>query len=353
MRDARLDRLAQAEAWDIRERDFPERGTTADKLRFLVGYAVLATSHYNAQPWLFRVRAQEVDLFADCSRALPAADPNGRLLTIACGAALFNLVAAARAFGLATAVEVLPDPTRPDWLARIGVNDQGAPAEGHRLLLAAMTTRRTHRGALDEGEPSPSLLRAVAEAIAAQGARLAFIRTGNLREAVAELVAEAETALQSDAAFREERDRWICDDGSARRDGIPRRYAEDLWGFPGLGMPEWSVEVGAQRTPANHGTRQAALARAGGILALISTDGDTPADWLATGRALKHAVLLARGAGIWAAYHNQPTQLPAFRNRLRELLAEQGQPQILLRLGHGDSPPQIPRRPAAEVLIPS
>jgi hypothetical protein len=39
--------------WDVRETDFPIAGTSAEKLRFLLNYAVLAPSGHNSQPWLF------------------------------------------------------------------------------------------------------------------------------------------------------------------------------------------------------------------------------------------------------------------------------------------------------------
>jgi hypothetical protein len=346
------DRLLEcADPWCILEHRFPARGTLADKLGFLVGYAVLATSHYNAQPWRFRVGAGEVDLFADPSRALPVADPGGRLLALGCGAALFNLYTAASAFGLATRVRTLPDPARPDWLAHLEVSGECVPTHRDEALLAAMTTRRTHRGELDPGEPSPSLLRAVSEAVAEHGAVLTFVREDGLRESVADLVGEAEAALRSETAFREERDRWLFDRISERRDGIPRALVEDSGRDPGFAVPERSIDVGAASGPASHRARQARLAATGGILAVLGTARDGPADWLAAGQALKHGVLLAREAGIWAAYHAQPTQLPGFRRRLRELLADKAYPQMLVRLGHGCAPPPTPRRPVSDVLV--
>jgi hypothetical protein len=36
--------------WQISERAFPKTGTSSDKLRFLLDYAVLAPSNHNAQP---------------------------------------------------------------------------------------------------------------------------------------------------------------------------------------------------------------------------------------------------------------------------------------------------------------
>ena len=52
-----------------------------------------APSMHNTQPWRFRYREtdQTIELYADPSRVLRHADPQGRAVHIACGAALFNL----------------------------------------------------------------------------------------------------------------------------------------------------------------------------------------------------------------------------------------------------------------------
>ena len=46
---------AAADPWAIAEAAFPREGTLEEQLRFLVGYAVLAPSNHNNQPWLFAV----------------------------------------------------------------------------------------------------------------------------------------------------------------------------------------------------------------------------------------------------------------------------------------------------------
>src|SRR5512142_3516001 len=87
------------------ERLFPSWGDPAERLRFLLSWAVLAPSRHNTQPWLFEIEGDEVRLYADGSRALHATDPDGRELLMACGAALTNLTLAAAHFGHATSTE--------------------------------------------------------------------------------------------------------------------------------------------------------------------------------------------------------------------------------------------------------
>ena len=64
------------------ERAFPAWGGAAEKLRFLLGWAVLAPSRHNTQPWNFEIEGDELRVYADLARALPEADPDGRQLVM-------------------------------------------------------------------------------------------------------------------------------------------------------------------------------------------------------------------------------------------------------------------------------
>ncbi|MHB8520346.1 MAG: hypothetical protein ACYDH9_06275 [Limisphaerales bacterium] len=43
--------------WSISADDFPASSFASDQLEHLLGYAVLAPSTHNTQPWLFRINA--------------------------------------------------------------------------------------------------------------------------------------------------------------------------------------------------------------------------------------------------------------------------------------------------------
>ena len=66
----------------------------------LVGAAILAPSHWNSQPWRFEWDAGALRLVLDPSRMLPGCDPDQRFAHMSLGAALENLLVAARAWGL-------------------------------------------------------------------------------------------------------------------------------------------------------------------------------------------------------------------------------------------------------------
>ena len=104
--------------------------------------ATLAPNPHNSQPWLFRVRSNRIDLFADASRNIGAIDPFKREKYIGLGAALENLVVAAEASGYRAGVTLMPDGAHSGHAARIQLSR--ANGRGSRLA-AQIANRHTNR----------------------------------------------------------------------------------------------------------------------------------------------------------------------------------------------------------------
>jgi hypothetical protein len=99
--------------------------------------------------------------------------------------------------------------------------------------------------------------------------------------------------------------------------------------------------------------RDRELAEHSPALAILTTNADNPADWLAAGEALSRLLLTAQAAGVSASFLNQPVEVEAVRSQLRELVEGGGLPQLVLRLGYATRPGRpTPRRQLDEVLLP-
>src|SRR4249919_3091536 len=88
-------------------------------IRDLVATANRAPSVHNTQPWHWCIDGERVSLFADTSRQLAYADPDGRDLVLSCGAALHHLQVAAAAAGWAARVHRMPNPYNDNQLANV------------------------------------------------------------------------------------------------------------------------------------------------------------------------------------------------------------------------------------------
>ncbi|MEU5591831.1 nitroreductase family protein [Streptomyces sp. NPDC020298] len=301
---------------------------------------------HNAQPWRFRYvrRSRTLELRADLERAMPHSDPDNRALPIGCGAALLNLRVAVVHEGRHPEVRLLPDPTDRALLATVRLT---GPASGERDLGAlhpAIHQRHSSRYPFEETEIPEAVRAALAEAARVEGATLAFPTSWHLRE-VLELAQEAEARNITDPGSDQDLAQWTRVDTPAANadDGVPhyafgprmRGGKAPMRDFAGPRQTAGRDAAGFERTPQ---------------LALLSTDHDSPEDWLRAGQAVERVLLLATLEGLSSSFATQPLEWTDLRWPLRDPLTGSGYPQMLLRLGYGPEGPSTPRRPVSEIL---
>src|SRR5262245_13324161 len=136
--------LPPLQSWSL-----PSRAPTdeAELARALIGAAVLAPSHWNTQPWRFEVERSVIRVLGDPQRALPVADPDQRAMRISLGAALENLLVAARAWGLRPTVTYGTPGDATGIVAEVAWADGVSPRD--RALFHAIVERRTNRHGYD------------------------------------------------------------------------------------------------------------------------------------------------------------------------------------------------------------
>jgi hypothetical protein len=332
--------------WYISEGNYPTAGEPEEKLRFMLNYAVLAPSGHNTQPWLFSVSDDEVELRADRTRGLPVVDPEDRELIISCGAALFCLRVAIRHFGCEDEVEVLPDPDDADLLARVRLGSDRSETEEERMLFQAIPKRRSNRGPFEDRQVPERLLSALQAAAWEEGAWLHLVEDEDTKHTIAELIAEGDRIQLADKRFRRELASWVHPNRTKSRDGMPL-YA---FGFRDLISLAGPFVIRTFDTGKGQAAKDRQLAEGSPVLAILGTEGNAPADWLAVGQALARVLLRARAEGVWTSFLDQPIEVPKLRSRLRETIGQAGLPQLLLRMGYGSDVRPTPRRPVEEVL---
>ncbi|MCK2215916.1 nitroreductase family protein [Actinomadura sp. ATCC 31491] len=306
--------------------------------RRLLSAAGQAPSILNTQPWRFDVVTREfVELYADPDRRLRVSDPRGRSLHVSCGAALFNLRLAMRVSGQRPMVWLLPEPDdEPGLLAAVRAGGPLPVTQEQRELYDLIPVRRTSR--------LPFTARPVPLAVMAE-LRIAASREGATllplsRAAAADLLdyaAIAEDELTRDHAYQAELAAWTM--AGARFDGVPA-YAH---GPRPLRDPSPVRDFGRRSYQARFEERPQ--------LAVLSTPGDRPLDWLRAGQALQRVLLVAARHGLSASFLNQPLDLRDMRRR-RDPHHRRGHPQMIIRFGYGPYVARAPRRPAAELETP-
>lgn len=345
--------LPTLQPWSLPE-VLPSGGLEA--ARAMIGAAILAPSHWNAQPWRFEVDGGELRVVLDATRTLPLDDPDQRFAQMSLGAALENLLVAARAWGQQPTVRYLPWGSAPRAGASlVAASVSWATGEGVRdgALFAAIPNRRSNPHAYD-GRAIPAEHRNRLLAQFGEEVRVHWLEDRSDRRAIGDLVHDAVELVQSDRRAQTERLRWLRDsDHEARRHG-DGMTAERL----GLGGPaRWFAGRSLQPRSRFYSWGAASLAkdvrelvRGSGALALITLPARSPAGWILGGQAYERFALRAASLGL----AQQPLSAPIQSERHRALIARRFQaegeePLLLVRLGFADAPTAMPRRGVAMV----
>ncbi|WP_431898803.1 Acg family FMN-binding oxidoreductase [Nonomuraea sp. bgisy101] len=297
--------------------------------------ATWAPSVHNSQPWTFAVAGEEICVRADADRKLRVGDHAGREMLIGCGAALFNIRTVLRDRGWAPVTRILPDPDRPNLLATVRSGEAVTPDETTRLLSGEIERRRTHRAGFTTLPVPDKLIEALVRQAAAENVKL--VPAGD--EAALRMLAAATQVAQGARPQDPEVRRWARPPDSPRKDGVP---ADSYPREPAdTGFPQRDYAWGTETDQSNAAT---------GVVAIMTTRGDSREEWIATGQALQRVLLYACAYGVSATFHTQALELPHLREFLREELCSGAYPQMIMRLGFTFDVSRSVRRPLSEVL---
>ncbi|GLX99520.1 hypothetical protein [Herbidospora sp. NBRC 101105] len=284
-----------------------------------------APSVQNTQPWRFRVvRREYVELSADPDRRLTVGDPRARSLHVSCGAALLNLRLAVRQTGHHPLVWLMPEP---GLLAAVRLKETEAPLPAERRLYAAIPARRTNREPYDDRAVPAGIIGDMKIAASREGACLVVLDRTGVHELL-EYAAIAEDELGRDGDYQAELTRWAVPD-------YVRGPGPD-------GDPPVTRNLGRRYRSATFEARPR--------IAVLTTPGDGPVDWLRAGQALERVLLVATAAGLSTSFLNQPLDLRDMRGHT-DPRHRRGHPQMIIRFGFGPPVPRAPRRPVTELEI--
>src|SRR5271166_2764842 len=336
----------------------------------LVAAAVLAANPHDTQPWLFRIREDSIDVFADLSRNLGAMDPYVREMHLGLGCAVENMVAAAAPNGFEA--EVVPvEGSLADLVER------RAPVAAASLRLTpraptppvdvyrAIGLRHTNRYAYQRQKAPPAeWLGAARQTAGDHGARLFLFGEGEERRAFDAAVIEATQAIIGDKAMIADSDRWFRSSRAeieAHRDG-PTLDAAGLSLFVLTYARLFPVSSEASHAAWLSNTRDIQLASAPVTGLIAVRDRYDRKATLAAGRLWQSLHLGATVMGLALQPLNQPIEMidrerqtgqgDVWAKRIARLTGDDWQATFAFRAGYASRPaPPSPRRRLADVVL--
>ncbi|WP_440989323.1 Acg family FMN-binding oxidoreductase [Haloarchaeobius baliensis] len=327
--------------------EFPAADSLPAQATFLLRYAILAPSSHNSQPWAFAVADGSILVYADESRRLDVADPDGRELLLSVGCAVENLVLAARRFGLDPTVEYGPfeeSPPSPGpdlrHVATVGLAatasvDEGA---GETALFDAIGARRTNHQPFDDRPVPGSVLETFREYATASGLGLELVTDPARRAEIATLQTRADERQFDDPAYRTELGHWIGT-GALGASWLTARVGQ---------LAVSHLDIGERE-----GRKNSKLVTSAPVVAVLTVATVDEPSLLAAGRLFERLSLAATGEGLAVHPMSQILELDDLRTELAGLLGLGDEtPVHLFRLGYAEpDSTRTPRRPVDDVLL--
>ncbi len=310
----------------------------------LVRLASLAPNSHNTQPWRFTIGNGRIAIRPDFTRRTPAVDPDDHHLFVSLGAAAETLAIAAAANGL-------PGTLRFEESGEGAILfDFAAAPPVASPLFAAITQRQSTRAPFDGTPLAPGLIHRLGEAAAIPGVRLIMLSDPSKIAAVGDRIIAGNTIQMTDAAFRAELKHWLRFSPSqaiATGDGLFSATSGNPTLPPLLGNLLFDLVVRA----GSENERYRAQLATTPCLAIIVSERDDRAHWVAAGQACQRLLLQATALGLKQSFVNQAVEVPEIRKLLAADLglAASERPDLIIRLGTCPNMPPSLRRPIAAV----
>jgi nitroreductase len=315
----------------------PDAHVVEEALTEAAALAGHAPSIHNTQPWRWRLSAHTLDLHLERGRILEVTDPESRLATLSCGAALHHARVSLAAQGLHAKVTRLPDPADADHLARLHVDartmvDLRAARRAQTILV-----RHTDRRPVTGTPVTADDIAGITDAVTAEDTWLHHLHDDQLH-GLASAADHAQRAEVTDPGWRDELAYWT---GGTRTDGA---------GIPDAAIPAVDPQTPVPGRNFGHlgGMPISAEHDRAATFVMLYGRSDEQLGWLRAGEALSAGWLTATERGITVLPFSAPIEVAGTREVLRSIVAGLGYPYLVLRLGVID--PTVPDAPVAPRL---
>jgi len=330
--------LFEPDSWRIRPDEFPRCGDATAQARFLVRYAILAPSIGNTQPWAFVAAGNRIEVRADLSRWLPAADPQKRELFLSLGCALENLLVAAEQFGFSHRVEYGARPDVDGVAATVTLSTPGRPSLLRTPeLFSAIGVRHTSRRPF-ESRPVLSQDRHRLLSLRVEpDLKLVLNWDRAMRRTFRRWVVEADAAQFTDPAWRQELAHWTGRGGFGGPSPLAKVREAVLL----------RVDTGRSRAK-----RDSNLVSSAPVFGLIGSQRDNRESQVKAGQLYERLCLGAASLGIAVQPLSQVLAVPRVRLQVATLLpGDSLAPMHAFRMGYTEPERRhTPRRRLEDVL---
>lgn len=333
--------------WKVNYNDFPYRGSSFDKLKFLLSYAILAPSGHNTQPWLFSINNETVEVYTNLKKRLFVMDPVSRELYLSIGACIANLLAASRSFGIEYEISYFPRGISDELVARIEFKDVEKAEPKDEDTLRALVNRRNNREHYLPAIIDKKIQSEWYKCVPDSSFRLDLVSDNSTKLKLAEATAEGLKMAFKNRSFRKELADWLRNNYVYCEDGIPINTTD---------MPVPSLIAASLVRLLDIGPVKAKNDKKkmieSPLIAVVSTREDGPLQWVRSGEVFENVQISASKNGIASAVLVAAVEEGELYKKIQQALNTNFRPQIVFRLGYAEKQSiHAPRVPVEKLLI--
>ena len=318
------------------------------EIRRLIELGTKAPSGHNSQPWKFKVIDDRIEIHPNFSCSLPEVDPSHRELYISLGCAGENICAAAPAFGY---IANWSSNLTPSGKYSIQIDLKKAELEPDnsmpKLILERQSNRSIFKGKFIEEEKIDMLKRVSLE----ENINAYFFKKDSIQSNVIKnFIMQGNEIQMNDTNFKNELLSWIrFNQGHVNktRNGLTYR----VMGAPPMPKFLGKMIVKSFLKPEKQNKSDQQKIDSSSHFVLLTSNNNTPAEWIALGFSLERLLLKLTELGIANAYLNPPCEVDLLSDEFKNSLQMNGYPTIIMRIGYADKTPYSPRREVEEVLL--
>ncbi len=312
---------------------------------FMIEKAIRAPSGHNAQPWLFKINNNSIEIHPNYDKILSVVDFDNREFFISLGCATENLCITASQKGYDSDVSINQEGIITVELIQ---NEHSDPDPLFRQIDVRQTNRSVFNGNIVPSD-SIEILKAIP---VPDEINSYFYKIGTAQyDTISSYIYRGNIIQMQDKAFKEELRGWMRYNKKHQdetKDGLS--YA--VFGAPNL--PKFIVKPIITNTInenyQNKGDKK--KLQSASHLVLFTTNNNSIENWINLGRYFERVLLKSTEMGIVHSHFNQPNELKELSAQMAESLnIPDKHTAILIRLGYGEKMPYSKRKNVEDVLI--
>lgn len=329
-------------AWRITPVDLATK-TNKQRLDHLLGYAIIAPSAHNAQPWKFKTNAdkQNICVFLDQNRTLPISDQTQRQAYTSVGAAIQNIIIAAEAYGAKCQLKLTANKQLVATIYIIWPKNWPNP---NKKQLELITERQCNHSAYQKHHIDPRILGSPKQ-LECDGSSLHLTANPEVKQKVGQAAHLAVKNLMT-KPFRRELAAWVHPNWTNKYIGMPAA----IQGIPGPISAVAKTLIKNLPIQLSQAKKDQKNLTNAPILALVCVTDDDKLHWIQAGRTLQNLLLRVTKTNLNATILGASIEYPQSRGMLQNIFGTSEHAVALVRIGRATKPmPRAPRLPVEHV----